>query len=586
MDKIQQVFNNPRNRVNPDKWTLGYDHYATISKYIYDYKSLINFMRVCTRTTAPLNLHENLSVNILDVNDWKKIQTHTIHTDLPNGRPLFMENVEYKKFTGNFRSFIKYIDAAIYISCTPLGEDECFNLVSCVKILPLELLEVVRCYIVISSKNIIRLTKNSSCYKYVDKNTMMEIYKRSPIKALTFESLTNNIDKMKFFTCNLSTIIQQVVCFNIKCQFYDRFYANIKREGKDVFELNKIIFPLYNVPFNDYVSKPLESIIKVSTRKRYYRTKTALCDIGLNLLREITELLKDDGNEIVMKRDCFVTHENNFTVFKMVCYNEKDDRKYRNFIVAFLPRGYYISTLFNHYYDLEPINNSCVWVKNTNVIISICGSKEYLYDLALNAIMVDRSDFDDMEYFSKYRFITDIVVYYIDKDKYLKENKGNEMFFDINFDYNSTDFLSLKYKYTVDSNKMDFDFYEIEKDDNIFWKTRSLQHELGLEIQDIKTLKYSEDILDYFEIFYDRFIIKVEVPEDWSNVPLSDDILCTSTKKGILTYVECLNSGSEEILKKVHFQTYESENGNFLLYFLTTNDRDFLNEIVMEEDCV
>ena len=112
----------PRDKVDEQKWSLGYDHYALISKYIYDYKTAVNFVKVCSRTSGLFHMHKNLGVNIKDMSDWPKMQTHVIYTDREEGIPFFNKDVN-KCLFGTYHSFRTYFNINPLFSCAAFMHD-------------------------------------------------------------------------------------------------------------------------------------------------------------------------------------------------------------------------------------------------------------------------------------------------------------------------------------------------------------------------------------------------------------------------------------------------------------------------------
>lgn len=104
-----------RPRENEQAWNLDFDDYAIVSKYITDMKTGANFTKVSTRTNCMFNLFSNMGMNVSDPDDWNKLQTHIIHTDIDDGISDFLPFMKNRILKGNHLSFSRYLDCDIVL---------------------------------------------------------------------------------------------------------------------------------------------------------------------------------------------------------------------------------------------------------------------------------------------------------------------------------------------------------------------------------------------------------------------------------------------------------------------------------------
>lgn len=551
---LDDLFIYPRKR-KCQKWTLGYDHYALLSKYIYDYHTLVNFIRVCTRTTAPFNLPSNLGVNIEDPNDWKKLNKHMIHTDRTVYNPFFIQGVE-KAFTGSYLSFRQYLTSTVYIMFAKGKSDLTVSLIYGNKVFPTELIDIIANGLeqskeIFYKKPCCKTEHKIAIYKYK--------YDKAPFKAISWERL-EEMSKGKRVSA-------------ISLDMYDLFRHIFNRVQKQIYDdkvvVGGISFPRCHMSVNlDIVYPDGTTNGKISTVIRKSRlcferhSVSPCCDIDLIELSHTIYTDKGTTYRCGFVFGWVPNREVEIVVVNLVAYNHnrRDD-----FTVVVMDRRLYNSIIARDSSFIEPINNRYSYYKNTNVIISYLGGNMIL-DTLLEEIKSLDSKFSD----SKSRFITDLYIYQTDLDHIGEVIDG--------FTGECTyvmPLLGLKYNYI--ERKSDYKYYVSSIQEEIFYE--HIRDLFKVKVEDIKTLKIDDNITRHFVIFNDDAIIACDIlkPSPKDNGKL-DKAVAFYTDDGIIYYTECIGTKYDYLIQK------SIGEGNYILEYLINGNESHITRYMLEFD--
>ena len=572
---MQEIFINPRNRKNPKKWSLDYNHFTILSKYIYDYKSLVNYMKVCTRTSGALNMKKNLSVNIAYPEDWWKLQTQVIYTDREISYPYFMKGIDNKEYFGTHSSFHSYLKGSMYLLCKDVTGDD-INLLFIDAYLPNEMIQVIASYAVSSAQmTLFRCYMNISASMVdIKKTDIMALYDNAWYKHIERDSLISyekHIDGIKsiIIKVDIPSIFDEIANASFSKTLYDRFVETPIREGKHIYLLNGIKLPLYDDRWNVGLS-----VLKYTTEAISFHAKTRLCGISIDKIEVDTKVLQMSSGIRDLIDRCYIIKDTMVVLLKMYDYDGLDNNRC-TFTFAYLPNALYNAFMFDSYNDIEPLSDDYVHIKGTDIIVSRISEERRLYMILKQTITFD---FDIDKYFmlKGSRFITDISIHIFDRDRYLADNKRASTFFQAGKANTRVSFLGLKYGYYADDRCLDNTRYAVDFFTGIDSTFRAIQHDYGYSICNIKDIRYDNIIRDHVNINRGRFIVSERIPQEWMSEQIEDTMLFKSTYYGYMTYKDCINSGIEWLAELV--RRYATKENNFVLYYLLNGDKNFVKE--------
>lgn len=552
---LDDLFICPRKR-KCQKWTLGYDHYSLLSKYIYDYHTLVNFIKVCTRTTAPFNLPSNLGVNIEDPNDWKKLNKHLIHTDRTVYNPFFIQGVE-KAFTGSYLSFRQYLTSTVYILFAKERSDLPVTLVYGDKVFPTELIDIINSGLEQSKEIFYKETRFCQIEDHI------AIYKRkydkAPFKAISWERLEELTKGKNVYarSLDLYDLFRHIFSY-VQKQIYD-----------DKVVIGGISFPRCHMTVNLDIVYPdgttngkIATVIRKSRLCFERHSVSPCCDIDLIELSHIIYTDKGTTYKCGFVFSWLPIKVVEIVVVNLVAYNHnhRDD-----FTVVVMDRRLYNSIIARDSSFIEPINNRYSYYKNTNVIISYLGGNMIL-DTLLEEIKSLDSKFSD----SKSRFITDLYIYQTDLDHIGEVIDG--------FTGECTyvmPLLGLKYNYI--ERKSDYKYYVSTIQEEIFYE--HIRDLFKVKVEDIKTLKIDDNITRQFVIFNDDAIIACDIlkPSPKDNDKL-DKAVAFYTDDGIIYYTECIGTKYDYLIQK------SIGEGNYILEYLINGNESHITRYMLEFD--
>lgn len=454
-----------RSRKVEYKWTLGFNEYSLITRYINDIKSCVNFKRVCTRTNCMFNLPSNMGLNVYDPDDWKKLQTHIIHTDIEMGITDFIDNMNHK-LTGNHLSFYKYFNKEILLYIG--GYSSHYTLLYIGGVFPSGIVKLIKDYIKYKGSKLYCGIFSNLDMNSIDKDKLMEKF-NSGTKFITNEKFGLYIKsakrdyKNKLIKYNVYNMLQNIFS---DIDFING-YVSLKEIPNFVYE-NYISFNTIDIPIcdvnSDYIdSYVLEKIFKCSKLIRSFTAKTCIEDVSLMRYNfEFPENLDSNIDDAVKHPDTsiFVIQVESF--IDKVEYHKtigKDDKINRGrYTVIFLP-----TLLYNYiqvrYYDLvEPITVEYYYIKDTNIICGFNKVDSYTKDRVNLKHLIDcAKDIEGINCNYIKRFVVDVSVFTI-IDQFAAIDKD----FPIDhIKYGPSSLLKLKYGYKVPSmiSRLDGDSY-------------------------------------------------------------------------------------------------------------------------------
>lgn len=574
MTPLERVFIKPRDR-QYEKWTLSYDHYALLSKYIYDYKTLINFVRVCTRTTAPFNMHCNLGVNIKYPEDWSKLHTHVIHTDRKIEYPFFID-AKIKKYDGSLKSFGKYLDSGIYVVLEKLARGANLKVLFYEKFFPKELITLVNSYIIAFYNRIHKCCTGNQFYN-TRKKTCIDVNKvdlllqydtcgyavvsRDDIKVVIADAMKDkgkNVHRL-LVSDIMSSIIEDI-------SYIDTDHNTLK--------VRDINLPLRTTNM-DLQSVDLGRLANIVTGSRILferHSKCTICGISTdNIMYEtkskITQpkYLLESG--LAMNNNFDKDHAS-LCIANMACFSNSTRR---DFIVVSLCRPLYMYVAKRDVEYLEPIGEYSCYYKGTNIIVTYCRIRSYLFEVVEDIKLLDRRMPKEHEspYDSygderndlvkmKSRFITDLYVNRIDVDKFNVDHDTDLSSFSV-----LLPFITLKYNCMVKSVTSRNCIINDTTTRLLQEKTRADLLERTYDVNDIAIDDY---IMDCFDVFHEVLIVSCDIDDEWYKNGCDDDVFVYIQGK-VYPVTECMDS--EYVKKLVNI-------GNPLVKYIVTKDNKFM----------
>lgn len=577
MTILDQIFIKPRERVY-EKWTLGYDHYALLSKYIYDYTTLINFVKVCTRTTAPFNMHMNLGVNIEYPEDWKKLQTHVIHTDREIHYPFFAD-VKTKKFDGTLKSFRDYLDSYVYVVLEKLNRGTNVKILFYDKFFPKELITLFNRYIIAFYNRIY------SCYI---SNKMFNIRRNTHVNLKKFDLLLHydlcgyamvsrddiKVQISEVLKCDdKSKVVHHIKLYEIMNSIVeDIAYTDVNNSA---LVLCNITLPLRTSHFNlqDVDFGKLNDIVKHSRVLFEAHSKCTLCDISFdNILYDVknkvkqSDYLLEKGLALNSTRD----YDNvSFCVANLICFSNTTRHDFK---VIVLCQRLYMYVTWRDNLSLEPIGEYACYYKGTNIIVTYCKINSYLFEVIEDIKLLDKricpeheiscdkyGDQHNDDIKLKTRFVTDLYVNQVAIEDFNKENEES-----LNDFSKLISFITLKYNYILKNNTS----MNCTVNDNICkLYQENVRNNLMEGTYDIKDMFIDDYIKDCFDVFNNMLIISNKIDCEWYNDKLNDDDVLLYINGEIHTVNECIDS---EYVKRLVKQ------GNPLVKYIVTKDNKFM----------
>lgn len=600
MAHMEQIFKKPRPKKDIQKWTLGYDHYALISKYIYDPVSLYRFTRVCTRTSAPFNMLQNLSTNIVDYGDFPNIRTHVIYTDRNRGVSDFMAGVSRKMYFGTRQSFRAYFKGILCIKITLPTEDEEPGKIIHHPVIPVFatvhvpepfirlVVDFLNACPGLWTDNMIEADCNmhSTFERYIkkkirykcDTKAIMELYDSSPIKM----SEQGDLDSCFLIFIKLDKIITSVVSSAVYMKNLVKadYITTLKREGKQLISIGGIEIPAQCIDITDrdfsYRIDPLMPIFNSADLWSSLNSCTPLCGLDMDMV-EVMRRYAGNAFDSTKK-----LKKNEIAVFKLESYdgvfNVSEKGVHRDvFYVILLPRlqmNYFIA---NNLDRIEPINSMFSHVKGTHVVVGYM-TYETGSDYAWLADNFEIARNFDTHYGANCgrrsgwnvkkdrRFVTGVDIYRMGM-----ENKVviNGIITEIDEDMASTrkrmSVLYMKYGYFIGN-----DFVRCLQTGvdmrSVVRYTRELAERRGFTMRDIKTMAHDAAVMRQFVLYSDSCLIRADFPTEWLGRTFDDDAAYIQTPLGLLTYRQCKTSRDTRVTDIL----IECMNMNEILFYLVT----------------
>lgn len=313
--KVINAFINPRDKVY-DKWSLDYNHYAIISKYIYDNETLVNLTKVCTRASAPFNMNKNLSVNIVYPEDWYKLYTHVIYTDRKEGIVDFINGASRKEYAGTKQSFYNYFSGLLCIKVTFKNGVSDISPVFSTVYLPKQILDLLLQFMqkfknvnIAYELSIFHIFKDFCKRKLLSVHQLIDMYDKASMKMTQrndLEKMLNIQNKGIVFCIKVNKLLCAILSLILYIKdMFDLKGVNVfKRGNLKYVDIDGISFPLvehYHSTIDgcDMLSEVINNISPVCTLS----TSTSLCAIDINMIKLIVKYL----DKLNLEKKC--THE-------------------------------------------------------------------------------------------------------------------------------------------------------------------------------------------------------------------------------------------------------------------------------------
>lgn len=369
-----------RPRQTEHKWTLGFNEYSMITRYINDVNSCVNFKRVCTRTNCMFNLPSNLGINVHDPTNWCKLQTHIIHTDIDIGITDFIEGAIHR-LAGNHLSFYKYFsrDMLLY-----KGEFSTYYTILCINgFFPTDIIKLVRSYIKYKGKDLKRYMRSrvDTC----SEDTERLLGKYTPDTSVKY------VDDKKIRCClkkarlNSSTALIECTLYNMmQAIFSDTAFMEQTAVVREVpnfryeryIQLNNVDIPVYKRDDSYTTTVALNSIFRCAQPVWSAAVKTCiedltLCNYNFEYIGQndnsIGDLLKAPANAVVVVQiESFIDKSDNHAAIG----KSTTEIPRGTYTVVFLPTLLYNYVQVRHYGIVDPVANDCYYIKDTSTICS------------------------------------------------------------------------------------------------------------------------------------------------------------------------------------------------------------------------
>lgn len=571
---IDNIFIKPRDRIDPKPWSLGYNHYAIISKYIYSDRDLAALTMVCTRSTAPFNLHQNLSVNVRYPSDWWKINTHVIYTDRDIPYAHFIQDAT-KMYKGSMYSFYKYLDASIYIMVKRIDKTYDTKVLFYDRPFPTELISIIDAYLKAYNYRLyVSITSTDVTVKDIDRDKLYDMYATAQKKVISITQLEEVCVSLDDKDTNIIAVKIADIITDILYDGKDIMIGTTKvfDKGDDsTVTINGIHFPAFKG--HGYINElkdmaVVNEIIPLCTHRDSFFPTTSLCGISADVLRQDTihyEL--EDKTDVLYNKNLRIM-KRKVVVFSMWCYKPVGEEVHsHHFYVVYLPIPLYNIIVLNHLKQVDPINDKYVYVKGTNVIISRFGKEECMYDMLSNTLKLDCNMDTDYESIKGTRFIDYIEVMDTDELDFTGTNNRKIDIYEGMYD-DKISMLNAKYGYVLSRKYLDFynftvrampDMDVIKEISGIDW----------IGTLPIDSLVYDTAITTFFRVFNGGCAISTSISSRWSEGEVDDNTECMYTKDGVKTYSQCL-------LEERYYSLLSSLiKDDFVLYYLIFGNNDF-----------
>lgn len=623
---IIAAFVNPRDKVY-DKWSLGYDHYAIISKYIYDERSLANFTKVCTRTSAPFNMNMNLSVNIKHPEDWSKLYTHVIYTDRESGISDFITGATRREYFGTKLSFYNHFNGLLCIKVNFKAGVSYIAPVFSTVYLPIQILSLLLQFMhrfstvnIAYDLSMFRIFKDFCKRKLLSVHQLLGMYDRAPMKMSQrsdLEKMLNIQNRGVIFCVKVNKLLCAVLSLvlNIKDIFNLKNVTLFNRGNTSYVDLDGISFPTVAsdksvVDDCSILSEITHNITPVCT----IESSTLLCGIDINMVKLIVKYMDKLALEKSQLEQVNNFYENyrfkrmnrinspilmNDLLYKLNEYKkvimfdmESFNENYRDkFHVVLLPTEQMNNFILKNKDDIDPINDKYLYVKGTNIIvgyITVDKATKYvdIFECFNSVLNLDCITSKQITCNKWKRYITKIAIYdVINEHKIYVDGRYIDIDDEIVRLERKISLLCLKYGYMIDIGHMrQYDhalsFQDIERETRVISTRYSSAY-----VKSITELVYEPLFLRQFTMFYGSCIIKMGFPNNWIGRVYGDDVLYISTPRGFINYRECYRSEDATVQQCLKCNI----NSNFVLYYLVTGDFKFINYGIdtddMTDDC-
>lgn len=411
------------------------------------------------------NLPSNMGLNVYDPTNWKKLQTHIIHTDIEIGIHDFIDNVNHK-LTGNHLSFYRYFNKEILMYIGKYSSH--YTILYINSLFPNGIVNLIKDYIkykgsklqcgMCSAMSFGSINMDNLLGKYDTSTKFVDVKK---FKAYVKSAMTNYDNHL--IKCSVYDIMQDI--FSDQC-FVNKVMA-VKEIPNFVYEkylsFNTIDVPLYSTA-REYVDNyVLQPVFRTSTLLRSVTARTCMEDVSMgrynfeypeNFDSNIDSAVKSPDTSIfVIQVESFIDKAGyHKTIGKDITIN------HGSYTVVFLPTALY-NYIQVRYYDLvEPIATEYYYIKDTNIVCGFNKVDTYTSTrINLKRLIDCAKNIEGINCNYIKRFVVDVSVFTADNPLAAIDS-------DFPIDhimYSPSSLLKLKYGYTVPSLvcKVDGDLY-------------------------------------------------------------------------------------------------------------------------------
>ena len=587
----------PRDKVDEQKWSLGYDHYALISKYIYDYKTAVNFVKVCSRTSGLFHMHKNLGVNIKDMSDWPKMQTHVIYTDREEGIPFFNKDVN-KCLFGTYHSFRTYFNNNVFFYYHFSLKK--FIVLFSERIFPVEFIDIITAFIKVLQDNInghdnektvfsigngkhIKFANETRMHFYADRIKINFLMVHQNVYRSCMKAAHEN--KGLILAIKMYKIISAVITGYIK-PLSDMFFK-IDNTYSTKVTLCGVQLPYIHNTYTGYEDDSiLEGIFKAAKKIDSIYSVTTACPLSVSTVKRMYEQNRLHDIDI----------DKTILVLKVESYASGYKKQFN---MVYLPKAYFNHIIIRCSDMIVPINLTTYYIKGTSDIISTLENRIIEFYEAEDSRMIKFHNVvehtlssDSRFYFSfcqKYksmRFISAIEVYSIDGSSYMAGSTTKKIEYAKELAKEDLSLLALKYGYKTEYCSGSYEEGFIYDDKcTVTKEVGVLMAVYGFEKKDIRSIVYDKHITHDFCMYGGDYILKVDsLPRgDYAQTDYDypEDMMYFYVDGTFMTLAEVLEKGDAKMIKTIE-DTREQD--HLLEFIISGKSEDMLMSEEDDED--